>query len=507
MQCLLPYTDKNLQNKEGATPLHIASSVGKIEAIKTLLEAGANPSIVDKSGDNIIHKAAFFGQTECFQYLCEKVSDASKSVVDPKVRISVGARDNSGCTALHKAAYNGHIQIVEQFIEFAKRGLCTLEGVDQEGSNALHKAAANGHTNIMELLISTGKIDLSVLDNEGSSILHTAAFHGQDQVVILLLKHCASLLSVKDKSGYLPIHSACCSGNERVLALTLSETDNTVNAKDGKGYFPLHIAVAQGSITCIDYLLNHGADVTAKTSNGESALDTAIIFRREDIALHLIERGVKSNIPAHDNFVKQVVAQGPKAGKKHVRQDVLNRGIVMFNQKPRKGLQFLVNQKFIDDDFHSIAKFLFNTEGLNSKQVGELLSDSDSYGVNVRNAYLELIPMKELPIDIALRNFLGAKFRLPGEAQRIDRMMEAFAQWYHDNNPKSFFANVEAVHLLAFAIIMLNTDLHNPAIKKKMTKFEFKGRVLGLNDGKGKHKKSFLPSFFCLMRKMKRFPF
>jgi Sec7-like guanine-nucleotide exchange factor len=112
--------------------------------------------------------------------------------------------------------------------------------------------------------------------------------------------------------------------------------------------------------------------------------------------------------------------------------------------------------------------------------------------------------MKGSSIDVAIRSFLGAKFRLPGESQRIDRMMESFANYYHENNPGSIFENTEgkkiyyffflffffyffilfsfflAVHLLAFAIIMLNTDLHNPAIKKKMTKIEFKGRVLGI---------------------------
>ena len=74
-------------------------------------------------------------------------------------------------------------------------------------------------------------------------------------------------------------------------------------------------------------------------------IDTSIIFRREDIAMHLIEKGAKSNNPAHENFVKQVIAQESKSSKKQVRQDILNRGVVMFNQKPKKGKK--IKKKFL----------------------------------------------------------------------------------------------------------------------------------------------------------------
>ena len=42
-----------------------------------------------------------------------------------------------------------------------------------------------------------------------------------------------------------------------------------------------------------------------------------------------------------------------------------------------------------------------------------------------------------LDLVAALRAFLGS-FQLPGEAQKIDRMMESFAQRYCDCNPGMF---------------------------------------------------------------------
>ncbi len=59
--------------------------------------------------------------------------------------------------------------------------------------------------------------------------------------------------------------------------------------------------------------------------------------------------------------------------------------------------------------------------------------------------------------------------RLPGEAQKIDRLMEKFAERYLKCNPNSF-KSADVAYVLAYSVIMLNTDLHNPQVKKKMTK-------------------------------------
>lgn len=69
------------------------------------------------------------------------------------------------------------------------------------------------------------------------------------------------------------------------------------------------------------------------------------------------------------------------------------------------------------------------------------------------------------------RQFLWS-FRLPGEAQKIDRMMESFAQRYCQLNP-NIFTNSDTCYVLSFAIIMLNTSLHNPSVKDKPTTEQF----------------------------------
>jgi cytohesin len=77
------------------------------------------------------------------------------------------------------------------------------------------------------------------------------------------------------------------------------------------------------------------------------------------------------------------------------------------------------------------------------------------------------------------------QFRLPGEAQQIDRILEKFAARYHTENPGVFFSP-DTAYILAFSIIMLNTDLHNQSItpEKKMTLDQFIKNNRGINQGK-----------------------
>jgi hypothetical protein len=63
-------------------------------------------------------------------------------------------------------------------------------------------------------------------------------------------------------------------------------------------------------------------------------------------------------------------------------------------------------------------------------------------------------------------------FRLPGEAQKIDRLMEKFAERYCKDNP-GVFGSVDVAYVLSYSVIMLNTAMHNDLVEEKMTRKEF----------------------------------
>ena len=60
--------------------------------------------------------------------------------------------------------------------------------------------------------------------------------------------------------------------------------------------------------------------------------------------------------------------------------------------------------------------------------------------------------------------------------------MEKFAERYHKLNPE-VYKSADTAYVLAFSVIMLNTDAHNPQVKNKMTKEGFVRNNRGIDDG------------------------
>lgn len=160
----------------------------------------------------------------------------------------------------------------------------------------------------------------------------------------------------------------------------------------------------------------------------------------------------------------------------------LQEGISLFNRKPRKGIEFLVNAKKVGDSPEEIAAFLRNASGLDKTLIGDYLGERDDFSLRVMHAYVDSFNFEGMEFDEALRAFLEG-FRLPGEAQKIDRITEKFAERYCKCNPK-VFTSADTAYVLAYSVIMLNTDAHNPMVKNKMSKADFIRNNRGIDDGK-----------------------
>jgi Sec7-like guanine-nucleotide exchange factor len=83
-------------------------------------------------------------------------------------------------------------------------------------------------------------------------------------------------------------------------------------------------------------------------------------------------------------------------------------------------------------------------------------------------AFCTKIDFRGMEIDEALRLFLS-QFRLPGESQQIDRIIEQFSLIFMGDNPSDFgeptgSGGLDGVYVLAFSLIFLNTLNHNPKV-------------------------------------------
>lgn len=167
------------------------------------------------------------------------------------------------------------------------------------------------------------------------------------------------------------------------------------------------------------------------------------------------------------------------------RKKVIIRGATKFNENPRVGIAFLASHGIIDnpDDPKSIVRFLRGTTRISKTVLGEYLSKKSHE--HLLEAYIGLYDFTGQRVDEALRDMLNS-FRLPGESALIERIVDVFSAKYCGGSMPEGIANIDAVLVLTYAIIMLNTDQHNPNVKKekRMTYNDFARNLRGVNGNK-----------------------
>ncbi|XP_034018962.1 IQ motif and SEC7 domain-containing protein 3 isoform X2 [Thalassophryne amazonica] len=170
-----------------------------------------------------------------------------------------------------------------------------------------------------------------------------------------------------------------------------------------------------------------------------------------------------------------------------MRKRLYRIGLNLFNVNPDKGLQFLISRGFIPDTPIGVAHFLLQRKGLSRQMIGEFLGNSKKpFNREVLDCVVDEMDFSGMELDEALRKF-QAHIRVQGEAQKVERLIEAFSQRYCMCNPDVVqqFHNPDTIFILAFAIILLNTDMYSPNIKpdRKMLLEDFIRNLRGVDDG------------------------
>lgn len=109
-------------------------------------------------------------------------------------------------------------------------------------------------------------------------------------------------------------------------------------------------------------------------------------------------------------------------------------GLNLFNKKPEKGITYLIRRGFLENTPQGVARFLISRKGLSRQMIGEYLGNlQNSFNMAVLECFAGELDLSGMQVDVALRKF-QAYFRMPGEAQKIERLMEIFSQRYGQCN-------------------------------------------------------------------------
>jgi ankyrin repeat protein/uncharacterized membrane protein YgcG len=422
------------------TPLHHAAHQGQAECIKVLLAAGADVDAKDAAGATALHKACFNEHVACVRLLLD-------------AKASIGAADVEGSTALHRAAHSGNLACVKLLLE--RRADVRL--TDASRGTPLHNAAYAGRKDVVVALLDAGAA-LDAADEAGNSALHLAMHQSQRDCAKVLLARGADV-KLRNRKGMIPLHYAV---NDVKCLKLLLDLGCELDARDDRGRAPLFYAVRGTCEDAVRVLVQSGADVRATDKKGKSAADVATKDAKRWLARYLRERDDAARVELVRRF---------------------RRAVPPFNEHPKRGVQWAVEQGVLASDAPAdIAEFLHVAEDLNKVKVGQYIADKDEKSAAVRRAFMDRMSFAGMSVAEALRELM-TRFRLPGEAQQIDRCMEAFAASFWHANPTAF-SHQDTAYILSVAIIMLNTDAHNDSVQKKMTKAEWVKNCRGVDQGR-----------------------
>lgn len=160
------------------------------------------------------------------------------------------------------------------------------------------------------------------------------------------------------------------------------------------------------------------------------------------------------------------------------------KGASKFNENPKLGIAFLASQGLIQnpDDPMQVVKFLKGTSRIDKRVLGDFISKRQNE--RMLTDFMSLFDFSNMRVDEALRQLLNS-FRLPGEAPLIERIVTEFSSKYYENAQPEEIADKDAVFILTYAVIMLNTDQHNPRVRtqERMSVEQFSRNLRGVNKG------------------------
>ena len=279
-------------------PLHWAAYMGYPEVARILLEHGADVSLRTESGYVPLHFVSNRGNKDEGERLVLARLLLAGSCVD------VNAQGLDGETPLHHASYYRRPKIVQLLL--ANGANSHIE--DAQGRNSLHHLSS--HLNevdpqdilgVTQLLLEYG-VDVNVLDEKHETPLHIASSIGHLENIRFLLDHGAKA-DAENVDGQIPLHLVSQyqdfnDANANVTRLFL-QRGMEVNTRDSKQQAtPLHFASFRGQFEIALALLDHGADVNARNTDGQTPLHLVSLFPIKEtnrLVQLILERGADAN--------------------------------------------------------------------------------------------------------------------------------------------------------------------------------------------------------------------
>ena len=278
--------DISARDDNFSTPLCMAALAGKAKIVLCLIsEFGCDPNVRGYAGRTLLHDACAGGNVSLVQTLIREY------------KADVNDRDDLNDTPLCIAALAGKLEVVLSLIsEFG----CDPNVRGRVGRPLLHYACLGGNVSLVQTLIRNHKADINAQDGENHTPLCVAATSGNLSVVRVLLSEFKADMSFQTPDGVTALMLAAKHGHGNVVHALLSDYQCPVNGKNKDGYTALHYSCRYGHVDILRTLINHNADITARTDSDDTPLHVAAQYDQLQVVITLVhEFNCDINVKGH----------------------------------------------------------------------------------------------------------------------------------------------------------------------------------------------------------------
>jgi ankyrin repeat protein len=244
----------------GQTPLMWACFCGKLDAVKVLLEAGADVNQKEKNGETAIISAMQSGpkdHPEIVEYLLDHGAAPDSS-------------SQFGHTVFLYAVENGYLSIIKKLIA---KGIDIEQADKYSGQTPLISAAYKEKTDVVKLLLEN-EANIHAVDSRGNTAFLHAAWKGNVDLMKLLLEKGADP-EHRNLLNWNALMQSIVEGHENAFDFLLGIGSAFEYHEKEKGAMPLMIAAWKGSLPIVKKLLEKGASPLEKDSSGKTVIDYA----------------------------------------------------------------------------------------------------------------------------------------------------------------------------------------------------------------------------------------
>ncbi|XP_067653191.1 ankyrin-1-like [Haliotis asinina] len=266
------------------TPVLLAAYHGKKEVFDILVKTGADLSVTDEDGDNILHVACRGGNAKIVNYIL------MQNIVH------INSKGDGGMTPVLIAAFHGK---KEAFDILVKRG-ADLSVTDVGGDNILHVASRGGNAKIVNYILMQNIVHINSKGDGGMTPVLIAAFHGKKEAFDILVKRGADL-SVTDEDGDNILHCACGGRNVKIVNYILMQNIVDINEENDGVVTPVMLAAGTGEREIFDILVKRGADLSVTNANNRNILHWACVGGNDKLVNFIL---MQNNVDINGRNIK-----------------------------------------------------------------------------------------------------------------------------------------------------------------------------------------------------------